>query len=291
MALLGLDRGKEAEGIPSDSPLKPPEFKEALRRRAPRAAIIYEAIRMEGEDELKRPNSALFWSGLAAGLSMGFSLVTEAVLHSYLPDVRWRPLISKLGYSVGFLIVILGRQQLFTENTLTPILPVLRKPSMNLLVQALRLWIVVLAANLIGTFIFAWTIGHTAILKPRVRADFRVLGLKDMEGDFLSILLRAVFAGWLIALLKWLLPFARTSRLWVIIIITYIIGIAGFSHIIAGSVGVFYAVVVGAATWGDYFVRFMLPTLLGNVIGGVSLVAAINHAQVVYEENKTQDDL
>ena len=87
------------------------------------------------------------------------------------------------------------------------------------------------------------------------------------------------------------LPFARTSQIWVIIIITYLIGIGGFSHIIAGSVGLLYAVVVGAASWGDYFGRFMLPTLLGNIIGGVSLVAAINHAQVVSGESKIQDDL
>lgn len=291
MELPRTNRGKRAEEVPSGSSLKPPEVIDALRRRAPRAAIIYEAIRIEGEEELKRPNSALFWSGLAAGLSMGFSLATEGILLSHMPDVPWRPLITKLGYCVGFLIVILGRQQLFTENTLTPILPVLRKPTMKLLLQALRLWLVVLSANLIGAFIFAWTIGHTDIFKPEVRAGFRVLGIKSMEGGFSSILLRAVFAGWLIALLKWLLPFARTSQIWVIIIITYLIGIGGFSHIIAGSVGVLYAVVVGAASWGDYFGRFMLPTLLGNIIGGVSLVAAINHAQVVSGESKIQDDL
>jgi formate/nitrite transporter FocA (FNT family) len=212
----GRNRKKETGEVPSGSPLKPPEFQEARRRRAPRAAIIYEAIRIEGEDELKRPNSALFWSGLAAGLSMGFSLVTEATLRFYIPDVPWRPLISKLGYSVGFLIVILGRQQLFTENTLTPILPLLRTRTISLLTQVLRLWVVVLAANL--TFIFAWIIGHTDIFKPGVRAEFRVLGMKALEAKFSSMMLRAVFAGWLIALLKWLLPFAKTSRLWVIII-------------------------------------------------------------------------
>ena len=266
--------------------LKRPEIREVEKSTAPRAAVIYEAIRREGEDELRRPGSALFWSGLAAGLSMGFSLAVEGLLQARMPDVSWRPLITKLGYCVGFLIVILGRQQLFTENTLTPILPLLRRPSTGMLLSVLRLWIVVLAANLLGTLIFAWTVGHSDIFKPDIKANFRSLGVEAIDSKFLSVLLRAVFAGWLIALMKWMLPFAKTSRVSVIVIITYIIGIGGFSHIIAGSVKTLYAVCVGAISWADYLVRFMAPTLIGNIVGGVSLVAAINHAQVVSGSDK-----
>ena len=107
--------------------------------------IVARAVAMEGEEELGRPTSALAWSGLAAGLSMGFSLVAEGLLRSRLPDAPWRPLVAKFGYSVGFLIVVLGRQQLFTENTLTPVLPLLqaqgpRHGCSNLL----RLWAIVL---------------------------------------------------------------------------------------------------------------------------------------------------
>ena len=93
--------------------------KEARRRTAPKAAVVYEAIRREGEFELDREMSALVWSGFAAGLSMGFSFLMEALLTYYLPQEKWVPLLSKFGYSIGFLIVVLGRQQLFTENTLT----------------------------------------------------------------------------------------------------------------------------------------------------------------------------
>src|SRR5881394_226374 len=101
--------------------------REAEERSSPSGAIVYKAILKEGVDELARPSSALFWSGLAAGLSMGASLIAEGLLDSYLPDAPWRPLIAKFGYSLGFLVVILGRQQLFTENTLTPILPLLQE--------------------------------------------------------------------------------------------------------------------------------------------------------------------
>ncbi|HVB36053.1 MAG TPA: formate/nitrite transporter family protein [Candidatus Acidoferrales bacterium] len=94
---------------------------------------------------------------------MGFSFITEAVLIAHLPDRPWRVLISRLGYSVGFLIVVLGRQQLFTENTLTALLPLLVRKKFGMLVKVARLWSVVLLANIFGTYLFAWGIAHTAI--------------------------------------------------------------------------------------------------------------------------------
>src|SRR3954447_1483121 len=103
---------------------------EAEERTSPSAHIVYEAIRKEGRHELERKSSSLAWSGLAAGMSMGFSFLTEALLRDHLPDAVWAPLVIKLGYSIGFLIVILGRQQLFTQHTLTVILPLLlQKPA------------------------------------------------------------------------------------------------------------------------------------------------------------------
>src|SRR4051794_20919505 len=99
--------------------------KDARKRASPSAAIVYEAIRTEGNEELSRPSAALAWSGVAAGLSMGFSLVAQGLLRAYLPDTSWSPLLWRLGYAMGFLVVVLGRQQLFTENTLTAIIPLL----------------------------------------------------------------------------------------------------------------------------------------------------------------------
>jgi formate/nitrite transporter FocA (FNT family) len=119
-------------------------LEEAQERSSTTARVVYEAVRREGEEELKRSSSALAWSGLAAGLSMGFSLMIEGVMHFNLPDAPWSRLISKFGYSAGFVIVILGRQQLFTENTLTPILPLLRRRDNATPLNVLRLWSVVL---------------------------------------------------------------------------------------------------------------------------------------------------
>jgi formate-nitrite transporter family protein len=252
----------------------------AAERTSIGADVVHEAIRREGEQELQRPSSALAWSGLAAGLSMGFSLAAEAVLYAALPDAPWRPLVAKLGYTVGFLIVVLGRQQLFTENTLTPMLPLLSRPSLAVGGNVARLWAIVLATNLIGTLAFAWLVGTTEVFEPPVRAAFGALAADEARGGWATIFIQAVFGGWLIALMVWLLPFAEAGRIWVVLIITYVVGIGGFAHIIAGATAVFYAAVTGATTWGAALGHYMAPTLLGNIVGGVSLVAALNHAQV-----------
>jgi formate-nitrite transporter family protein len=254
---------------------------EAGERSAPSGKVVYAAIMKEADDELKRPSSALFWSGLAAGLSMGFSLVAEAVLHHHLPDRPWRPLLTKFGYSVGFLIVILGRQQLFTENTLTPVLPLLRRKDGHTLLNMLRLWGVVLAANLLGALLFAWVAARTSAFDPEMRNAFRAIGREALAHDFGGVLVRGIFAGWLIALIVWLLPFAESARIWVIVLITWLVGAAGFSHIIAGSLEAFVLALAGERGWGQVVGGFVLPALIGNTIGGVTLVAALNHAQVV----------
>lgn len=257
------------------------EQKEVEERAAPSGKVVYKAILKEGEGELERSSSALFWSGLAAGLSMGFSLVTEGLLANYLPETHWRPLVAKFGYSVGFLIVILGRQQLFTENTLTPILPLLKRKDGKTLFNVLRLWGVVLVANLLGALLFAFAAAKTSAFDTEIQKTFSELGHKAMEPDALTILWRGVFAGWLIALMVWLLPFAETARVWVIIFITYVVGLSHFSHIIAGAVEVFTIAAMNEASWLTVLGHYLVPTLVGNIAGGVTLVAALNHAQVV----------
>lgn len=264
----------------SDSDLSSTERKEAKRRSAPGVAVVYEAIRQEAEAELQRPNHALFWSGLAAGLSMGFSFLAEALLQAGLPDTHWQPLISKFGYSVGFLIVILGRQQLFTENTLTPVLQVLKKRTFDTVINTGRLWLFVLIANFIGTLAFAITLAASSLVEPHQAAMLESIATHALHGEFGNTFLRAIFAGWLIALMVWLLPVAETGRVTVIILITYLVGIAGFPHIIAGSTEVFYALLTDVTTLDVALSQFFVPTLLGNTLGGVAMVAAINYAQV-----------
>lgn len=246
--------------------------KQIRERESPPGEVIYQAVYREGEHELTRNNTELALSGLSAGLSMGFSLVAEGLLRSRLPDAPWRPLLTKLGYAVGFLIVVLGRQQLFSKTTLTAILPLLRNKKLAMLRNVLRLWAVVLVANLVGAFIFAWLLGHTNFFEENVRQSFMKIAQESVAPAFGTLLLRGILAGWLIALMVWLLPFADSARIWVIIVLAYLVGLAGFPHIIAGNIESFYLVSLGALSWGQCLGGYLLPTLIGNTIGGVAMV-------------------
>ena len=256
---------------------------EVEQQSRPNAALIHETIRAEGESELERGSWALAWSALAAGLSMGFSMVGQGEVHSLLPAGPARDLISPLGYTLGFLIVVVGRQQLFTENTLTPVLALIHNRDLKTFGHLLRLWSIVLAGNIVGAMVFALAAVHGGAFDPPVVQAFKDLGHEAMRGDFSTTLVRAIYAGWLIALMVWLLPAVEGSRPNIIIIITYIVAVAGFSHIIAGTVDCAFLVYSGGAGWTDFLSRFFAPTLIGNIVGGVTLVAALNYGQVAPE--------
>jgi formate/nitrite transporter FocA (FNT family) len=276
----------DKSGAPISADIAAPELtheeqKEAQARTSISAPVVHEAIRQDGEEELRRPVSALAWSGLAAGLSMGFSFVAEGLIHRYLPPSPWRPLLTSVGYPFGFLITIIGRQQLFTENTLTAIIPLLARRNSRTLLLVLRLWAVVLVSNLVGAHLFAWVIGNTSMFRQEVQHSFRVLATEAVSVSFGTALLRGIFAGWLIAMVVWMLAAIDSGRIAVILILTYVVGLAGLTHIIAGSVDVLFLVMTGARSWFAYLGGYIVPTLIGNIIGGVALVSALNHAQVV----------
>jgi formate-nitrite transporter family protein len=260
------------------------EQKQIEEARSLDAKTTLEVVRQEGERELERSTSALFWSGLAAGLSMGFSFLAEGLLRSHLPDAEWRPLVAKLGYSVGFVIVIIGSQQLYTENTLTPIVPLLSQRTWRCLRNVLRLWGAVLLANFIGALLFALAVGLLDVMEPNVQRVLSTLAQEAMHADSWTTVLHAVYAGWLIALMVWMLPGAESGKLTVIVIMTYLVGLGGFAHVIAGASEVFYAGIRGEASWGQVIGGYLLPTLVGNTVGGITMVAALNHAQATSGE-------
>jgi formate/nitrite transporter FocA (FNT family) len=269
-----------------DDPIGAPELTEKQREEAEERTsvsvdVVHEAIRKDGDEELNRSLSALAWSGLAAGLSMGFSFVSEALLQAALPHTKWAPVVVRLGYPVGFLIVILGRQQLFTENTILAIIPLLARRNLPTLLLVLRLWLVVLLANMAGAHIFAWVVANTSMFKPDVQSAMLELAKSAMQVSFGEAIIRGIFAGWLIALVVWMLAAVDSGRVWIIFILTYVVGLGDFTHIIAGAVEVLFLPMSGYASWSFVAWGYLLPTLIGNIIGGTALTAAINHAQVV----------
>jgi len=253
---------------------------EVERRSHVSVQVVYDVVRHAGEEELQRASGALFWSGLAGGLAMGLSLIAVGVLRSYLPPEHWADAIARLGYVVGFVVVILGRQQLYTENTLTVVLPALHERTLRVVGHVLRVWGVVLVANLLGAAAIAWVAANTSAFAPEMKAAFADVGHKAIEPSFNTVLLRGILAGWLIAMIVWLSPAAEGSaRLWIIVLLAYLVGVAHLSHVIAGSAETLYLVWAGEISWGRYLGGFLLPALLGNTIGGVTLTALVNHAQ------------
>ena len=256
------------------------EQKQVEERLAIGAHVVYETIRREGEEELSRPAAALAWSGLVGRTIDGIFLyrgnpTDGAPARQFMAATGFQA-----GYSVGFLIVILGRQQLFTD-TLTVILPLLARKDASTFLRVLRLWGIVLSANLVGTFLFALCVARMAVLEAHAQPYLMETAQAHIGTSFGIVLLHAVFAGWLIALMVWLLPAAESAKVSIIILITYLVGIGSFSHIIAGSTTTLFLVVKGSISFWDFLARFFIPTLIGNIIGGVSLVAALGHAQVV----------
>jgi formate/nitrite transporter FocA (FNT family) len=199
---------------------------------------------------------------------MGFSFLAEGILRANLPDVSWRPLVTKVGYSVGFLIVILGSQQLFTENTLTPMVPLLAEKTREKLRQALRLWGTVFVANMLGTLLFGLALARLAVVEPGIKRALSDIAGEAMRHDSWTTLLHAVYAGWIIALLVWVLPGAESNKVAVIVVMTWLIAVGGFAHVIAGSSEVLYPAWRGEASWADALAGFVLPSLIGNMVGG-----------------------
>ena len=222
---------------------------------------------------------------------MGFSLIVPGVLKAHLPDATWTSLVTSLGYATGFLIVVLGRQQLFTENTVTPILPLLHDRTMKTLRRVLRLWGIVLAGNIAATAAIAAVLSHSEAFEPNIRDAFAQIGRHAVGSAFGTTVIKAVFAGWLIALMVWMLPATGAAAPFVIVLITWLVSMCDLSHIVAGSVDAFYLVFIGEVTMLDYVWRFFLPTLIGNVFGGTALVAVLNFGQVApeVEQQKVSD--
>ena len=276
---------KKAAGKSDEIPAPPEgltreETKSVVKRRKLRAAVVYEIIRTEGEGELARSFAALWWSALGAGLSIGFSVLAQALLKSYLPDVPGAAIIENIGYSVGFLIVILSRQQLFTENTLTAVLPVMANREWRWLWVMLRLWGIVLAGNVVGCLLFASFLAYSGVLTPDFAAAVHGIGAKLMANTPLEMFVKGIVAGWLIAALVWMMPSAEGTEIFVITLITYLIALGGFTHVVAGSAEAFYLWFAGQESFVHVAFGFFLPTLAGNLFGGTLLFAVLSYAQV-----------
>lgn len=245
-----------------------------------RAMAIHEHIRQDGEKEMERDAMALLWSAIAAGLSMGASLLVKGIFHNKLEGIPGSYVLESFGYTFGFIIVIMARQQLFTENTVTAVLPVMQNPTWKNGGLLLRLWSVVLLGNLIGTAIAAWAFEYMPIFDEATRDAFVEIGLEVMKNTPAEMFANAIISGWLVATMVWMFPAAGSAKIVVIILMTWVIALADTTHIVVGAVEIFYLVFNGNIPWTDFLWPFALPTLAGNICGGTFIFALLSHAQI-----------
>lgn len=239
---------------------------------------IFHRITATADEEFSRSTRLLFFSGLAGGLSIGLSFLGSAALAAKFPSVD-TVLIGAFLYPLGFIFIVIGRYQLFTENTLTPVTLVLtRIASFPLL---LRVWGTVLGANLLGAGLMGFVLATTGVFEPKTVETAFKMAEHAIEPGWMDLFWKGMFAGWIVAGMVWLNHAARdtTSRVFITFILIFTVAVSDLAHCIIGSAEVLFLVFKGHATVGGFLLDYLVPAVLGNTTGGVLLVAILNYSQ------------
>jgi formate/nitrite transporter FocA (FNT family) len=246
---------------------------------------IFETVTDQARDELERSSSALGISGLSAGITMGLTGIGVAAAQHLIGDTGPARMLSMLLYPLGFVAVIIGRAQLFTENTLYPVVLVLREK--RHLANTARLWSIVFLTNVMGALLFALLAAKTSALPEGVRAALVRLGTDSVHRGSSEIFWSAIIGGWIIALVAWLVSASQWSiaQIAVTYLLTYLVGLGHFAHCIAGSGEGLSAWAAGSVSTFE-FGRWLALATLGNIIGGVVIVSLLNYGQVMAGEEE-----
>ena len=259
-------------------------------RVRPSALMVFEIVRREGAEEMTRPAASLFWSGIAAGFALAFSLAVSGMLTAILEPGPARDLIKPFGYVTGFVIVVFGRLQLFTENTIAAILPLAANFTRSNAYRMGRLYLIVLSANLIGAAMSAIVLSFLPVMKPEHLAGAMEVARHAMEPGFFETMALGVPAGFLVAAMVWMLPTGKNGEFFIVVTIIYILGLGEFAHVIVGAVEVGVLVLAGEMNFLAGLGGFIVPALIGNMIGGTALFALLAYAQIRDETRQAKND-
>ncbi|HAG29267.1 MAG TPA: transporter (formate/nitrite transporter family protein), partial [Alteromonas macleodii] len=268
-----------------DVALSHTEEKDVRDNQSLNSVSLYAIVHREGLEELQRPMMSLWWSGVAAGIGISISILAEGILHHLFANSPNQFVIENLGYTVGFVLVIVGRLQLFTENTLSVILPLLSKPSFNMGFCIARLWFIVFTANMFGTFLAAFFSFSLQSVPPELVEGMTAISehyAKLSPSDAFSY---GITSGFIIAAIVWMKPSVKHSQILMIVIFTYLIAIGNFTHVIAGSTELFLLALQNKISVLATL-SLIGATLLGNIVGGTGLFALLAYGQVVREIEK-----
>ncbi len=245
---------------------------------------VLRSIIEKGKHELNRDFVGLLMSSFSAGLDIGFGPLLMGVFLTLsangFGDLTTELLLAS-AYAVGFILVILGRSELFTEHTTLAVMPVIDgQASMK---QLLNLWGIVYLGNIVGGIVFT---GLAVLMMPGLGVvspeAFETIGLKLVTHPLHWLLIAGVFAGWLMGLLAWLVTAAQEtiSRIFIIWIITATIGILHLPHSIAGNVEVLFGLFISTEIgFMDYFF-FLIMATIGNALGGAIFVGLLKYGHV-----------
>jgi formate/nitrite transporter FocA (FNT family) len=248
---------------------------------------ILSRVTHEGEEIFKIKKLAVFLSACIAGLEIGFSYLLICTLYFLLAGKIEEHIVFKmfgLVYPLGFIMVILGKSILYTEQTSVLALPVLN--GQRTVLELLTIWGLVIIGNLLGGILFIFCVGDLAAQLNLFDKETMVkIGSHILNHSYGVLLLSSIFAGWLMGLLTWLLNSTTESltRILLIALITGTIGFVGFHHSIVGNIEAFGAFLYSETiSMGDYLM-FLVLTLLGNGIGGSIVVALFKYR--IFESN------
>ena len=263
-----------------ESNLTEEEKQQVEDHAAPPAKVVHAAVSKQGSDELKRPAGSLFWSAVAAGVAIMASLWVSGALHHYTPAAPWRDAVVALGYPVGFMIVVLGRMQLFTEQTVVAILPFARHKSWHRFTRVARLWALVLLGNLVGAAAVAALAAFGRVQPDEVLRGMIAVAARLQEHTAIETFWLAIPAGFIMAAVAWVHSAEDQIGPSIVLVLTLAIGLGGFAHVVVGAAEAWLLLWTGHAGPGWVLGRFILPALLGNIVGGTGLFAVLVHAQV-----------
>jgi formate-nitrite transporter family protein len=240
---------------------------------------IFDAAVENARSELRRSGRKLAFSGVAGGITMGLTGLAMASVRALMGSGGGHDLAPYLVYPVGFIAVIIGRAQLFTENTLYPV--VLVFDERKHVRRTLRLWAIVFAANIGGALLFALLAAKSLALRPEILNQLLCLGSDAASGTMSRFFWSGVIGGWLIALVAWTVTASHWTigQLAMIYFLTFVVGVGHFAHCIASSCEILVSVLAGAMPAAQYL-RWLLSATLGNICGGVLIVSLLNYAQV-----------
>lgn len=249
---------------------------QSLRRTA---REIFEHVENNAHEELRRSTQALAFSGFAGGLSMGLTGLGVSAAWTALGETAGRDFVAYMLYPSGFIAVIIGRAQLFTENTLYPVALMLSERRHVL--DTARLWGVVFLFNILGAVTFAALATRTDALNSNIQVNLVRLGMAGIRGGAAHIFWSGVIGGWIIALVAWMVTASHWTigQIAVIWLMTFVVGVGHFSHCIASSGEIMSAVFAGSVSFTHYL-YWLAPATLGNIVGGVMIVTLLNFGQV-----------